>query len=76
MEGDRIDILALDARDPGTGQFRTFMDQCKREYETICIWEAWNVVLREVLLRYGFRFCSEVQKGESLKGYRYDAGQR
>ncbi len=73
VNGDRVDILALDARDPGSGQFRTFMDQCKQEFETICIWEVWSPVLRSVLPRYGFSPFSEVDKdtGEALKGFRY-----
>ncbi len=73
---DRIDILAVDAMIPGTGQFRTFIDQCKQEFETVCIWEVWNPWLHEVLQRYGFRAVEEKDPdtGEELKGYRYDAG--
>ena len=76
VNGDRVDILALDARDPGTGQFRIFMDQCKREFETIYIWEVWNPTLRHVLARYGFLPVTEkdLDTEEELKGYRYVSG--
>ncbi len=74
VNGDRIDILAVYATDPGTGQFREFIDQCKREFETICVWDIWGDWLALVLQRYGFRFYREIQRGEELEGYRYDAG--
>ncbi len=76
VSANRIDILALDATIPGTGQLRNFIDQCKREYETVCIWEVWNPWLHEVLRRYGFRALREADPdtGEELDGYRYDAG--
>lgn len=77
VDGDRLDILALDASAPGTGQLRAFIDQCKREFETICIWEIWNPLLEEILRRYGFRaFKRAVDKDtdEEMDGYRYDAG--
>lgn len=75
-DGDRVDILAVDATKPGTGQFRAFIDQCKLEYETIVILEVWNDWLIEVLRRYGFHFCLTVQNGEHVIGWKYDAGQR
>jgi|SRR3989304_3216074 len=77
-EKDRLDLLAFNALVPGIGQFRRFIQRCKREYETICIWEIWNPMLHEVLQRYGFRAYSEKDRdtGELLEGYRYDAGSR
>lgn len=76
--GDRLDLLAINALIPGIGQFRRFIRRCKREYETICIWEVWNSWLPEVLQQYGFRAHSEKDRdtGERLEGYRYDAGRR
>lgn len=72
--GKRLDILVVDATKPGTGQLRAFIDQCKREYEVIIIWEVWNDMLVEILQRYGFRWYEEVtDEGEQLGGYRYDA---
>lgn len=70
----RVDILALDATKPGTGQLRKFIDRCKREYKTICIWEVWNPWLRDVLKRYGFYTYQAFDRdsGEWLAGYRYD----
>jgi hypothetical protein len=74
--GNRLDLLAFNALIPGLGQFRRFIQRCKREYETICIWEVWNSWLPEVLQRYGFRAYSEMDRdtGEPLEGYRYDVG--
>ena len=74
--GDRLDLLAFNALIPGTGQFRRFIQRCKSEYETVCIWEVWNPMLHEVLPRYGFRAYSERDRdtGAPLEGYRYDAG--
>ena len=76
--GDRLDLLAVNALVPGIGQFRRFIQRCKREYETICIWEVWNPMLHEILQRYGFRAYSEKDRhtGERLEGYRYDAGHK
>jgi len=49
-----LDILAVDAGHPGTGQFREFIHQCKIEFDQVVIWEVWNEMLPEVLQRYGF----------------------
>lgn len=76
VKENRLDLLAFNALVPGVGQFRRFIGRCKREYETICIWEVWNPWLHEVLQRYGFRAYSEVDRDtdERLEGYRYDGG--
>jgi len=73
---DRLDILAVDATNPGTGQFRAFIEQAKREFATIYLWEVWNPILAEILQRYDFQTCTQVDKntGEILNGYRYDGG--
>ena len=74
--GKRLDLLAVNATKPGSGQFRAFIAQAKREFETICVWEVWNPLLDLVLPRYGFRYYEEAdaRTGEPLAGYRYDAG--
>ena len=71
---DRLDILAVDATNPGTGQFRVFIEQAKKEFATIYLWEVWNPILAETLQRYGFQACTQVDKdtGEILNGYRHD----
>jgi hypothetical protein len=53
-DGTELNLLAVFARQVGTGQFRRFIDQCKRNYSTVRVLEVWNDDLRKVLLRYGF----------------------
>ena len=75
---DRLDLVAVDASIPGTGQFRTFIKKAKQEYAVICIWEVWNPMLDEILPRYGFKPHAGVDEdtGESLSGYRWTEGFR
>lgn len=70
---DRLDLVAVDALIPGTGQFRTFINRAKEEFSTLCIWEVWNPVLEEVLPRYGFHphKDTDADTGEKLEGYRW-----
>jgi hypothetical protein len=71
-KGDRLDVLAVVASMPGTGQFREFVRRAKLEYRTICVWEDWNPLVGEILNRYGFRRVTEVQDdGELLTGWRW-----
>lgn len=76
VHGRRLDLLVVDASRPGTGQFRAFIDAAKREFDMIYLWEVWNPALDLILQRYGFRACREadLDTGEILDGYRYDAG--
>ena len=53
-DGAELNLLAVFARQVGTGQFRTFIDQCKRNYSIVRVLEVWNDDLRKVLIRYGF----------------------
>lgn len=72
--GDRLNLLAVGSSNPGTGQFRNFIAECKRFYKTICIWECWNPILPPILERYGFKSETEIQgDGEVLDGYRWDS---
>ncbi len=76
VEGGQLEILAVDATKPGTGQFRKFMKQCKQEYEAIIVWEVWNKGLEQVLVRYGFTPHAGIEPltQEPLTGMRWDAG--
>ena len=71
---ERLDLLVVDATIPGTGQFRTFIEKAKLEYETICVWEVWNKDLRPILERYGFFPYHETDPDtdEPLEGYRWN----
>ena len=71
--GDRLEILAVLARNAGTGQFRRFIAECKRHYKTVCIWEDWNPLVADALLRYGFRRSStHTVEGELLIGWKWE----
>ena len=52
-DGD-LHLLAVQADAPGLGQFRSFIVHCKNHFDTIYIWEIWNVWLPTVLEKYGF----------------------
>lgn len=54
IEGRKLSLLAVVATEKRTGQFRKFIAQAKRKFDTIEIVEVWNINLRRVLLRYGF----------------------
>lgn len=63
--GPRLDLLAIIASRPKTGQFHRFMDACKEEFSEIYIWETWNPMLAKILRRYGFKECSRTERGET-----------
>lgn len=52
--GDELILLVVAARQPGKGQFRNFIHQCKSNYKIIRVLEVWNDELRKTLLRYRF----------------------
>lgn len=68
----RLEILAIVATIPGTGQFRRFIVAAKQAYPTIFIWHVWNVRLEATLKRYGFVPATRTEPdGEVLTGYRW-----
>lgn len=65
----RVDILAVQAAIPGTGQFRRFIHECKKEFDFIGIWAIFNPVLISILHRYGFHPYQDVfVGGEIIEG--------
>ena len=52
--GKALEILAVTATEPGTGQFREFIKQAKESYDSIRIWSVVNDQLGLALKRYGF----------------------
>lgn len=54
IENDTLSLLAVEARNKGTGQFRMFIKQAKRQFKVIELLEVYNLGLRSVLVRYGF----------------------
>ena len=75
VRSPRLDILAVIASQPGTGQFRAFIAQAKTEFDTICIWECWNPLLPEILPRYGFQPATDFIDHQQLTGFRWDKPQ-
>lgn len=68
----RLDILAIGSSHPGSGQFRRFIVQAKTEFDTICVWEVWNPLLKAVLPRYGFVPATDFFEGSQVSGFRWD----
>ncbi len=71
VSGTHLDILAVHTFTPGHGQFRTFINDCKREFETIRLLEVWNSRLARKLKKYGFEPFIATEDGEQLSGYRW-----
>jgi hypothetical protein len=72
VRGDRLDILAVAATNPGHGDFSRFLDDCQKNYQTIGIWEIWNGSLASMLKRRGFREVREELDGDLVSGLRWD----
>jgi len=70
--GQHLHLLSVLATEPGTGQFRRFMEACKAEYSTISVWHIMNPDLRVMLRRYGFKVARQTEPdGEVLLGMRW-----
>lgn len=54
LKETRLDILAVVADAPGTGQFREFIRLAKLRFLTIGVWDIWGDNLKHTLARYGF----------------------
>lgn len=69
----RLEILAVDADNPGHGQFRAFIAQMKQAYLVIVVWFVGNPDLESALERYGFKRHSETDnQGEFLEGWKWE----
>lgn len=73
--GDGVEILAVIAPTPGSGQFRDFIEAAKANYQHVSIFEIWNRTMVNTLSRYGFApFDGKGQFGESVTGMRWEKG--
>jgi hypothetical protein len=72
VRGDRLDMLAVAAVNPGHGDFTQFLDECQKNYDTIGIWEIWNGSLASMLRRRGYRDVREELDGDLVTGMRWD----
>lgn len=68
----KLELLSVNALNPGTGQFRAFIDSCKKHYDCICVWEVWNDQLALILKRYGFHKARQREpNGEIVAGWKW-----
>lgn len=66
-----LDILAVIAEQKGCGQFRRFIEEAKKRFDIVSVWEDWNPVISQSLARYGFIPVSRTEKGETNEGWRW-----
>lgn len=71
VEGRELNLLTVMASEPGTGQFRRFIEACKGEYDCVGVWLVMNRDLGKALRRYGFRRTTRMHNGERIAGYRW-----
>lgn len=71
--GSRLDVLAVVASKPGTGQFRTFIEEAKAAYGEVYVWEDWNPVVSAAMERYGFTRTQQIEEGELCTGWMWTA---
>lgn len=71
-DGTRLDVLAVLATKPRSGQFKRFIRECQDYYETVCVWEDWNPIVGRTLERFGFSPEIEIQYNEPVRGWRWD----
>ena len=68
-----IEILAVEADNPGTGQLRNFITELKNSFAEIFVWEVLNPDLKRALERYGFRRTRREDADETLTGFAWKA---
>lgn len=70
INGLDLELLAVFAAKPGTGQFRRFITACKGKFDTVAVWEIWNDDLPTILTRYGFIPVEKTEDdGEVIRGF-------
>ena len=72
----QLEVLAVHATMPGSGQFRNFIAAAKHFFPTLCVWHDDNPIVGQALARYGFTREEIVDEfGAPLRGWRWDAPQ-
>lgn len=67
INGACLEVLAVVSAAPGS--FRRFISLAKLEFEQVIVWEVWNPILANALLRYDFRPYTRTESdGDVLKG--------
>lgn len=64
VRDDRLDLLALLAETPGTGQLSRFLRACQATYRVIVVYEIENLSLPFKLKHLGFHLAHEFYEGE------------
>lgn len=54
---DGLELLAVNATKPGTGQFRQFIVLAKERFPSVTLWSIMNDEMMPILARYGFSPC-------------------
>jgi hypothetical protein len=71
---DRLDVLAVGASHPGSGAFRTFIEQAKKHFRQVFIWHIINPLLNTKLAEYGFVRAKQTEPdGEKIEGWKWEA---
>jgi hypothetical protein len=68
INGQAVEILAVGATEPGKGQFRAFISDCKRDFAEVRVLEIWNPDVSSALTRYGFVPFTESRDLEVIEG--------
>lgn len=67
-----IEFLAVDSDNPGTGQFRTLIEQSKKRASRITVLHVMEPLLNTCLPRYGFTPFSRTESdGEKVTGWQW-----
>jgi hypothetical protein len=75
--GEGVEILAVIAPSPGSGQLRDFIESTKANYQHVSVLEIWNRTMVNTLSRYGFEpFDGKDQFGDPVTGMKWERGQR
>ena len=62
-------MLAVASKKPGHGHFRQFIQDLKRCYEMVIVWETWNPVLEAKMPQYGFTRVLQAASGDLATGW-------
>lgn len=71
INGDSIDILAVESDHPGRGDFSKWLRVVMQQYERVRFLHVGNDVLRKYLLRKGFRDVEWFEGNELVEGMRW-----
>lgn len=69
----RIDLLVVNAIEPGQGDGSRFIDELMTAYQTVIVWEVVSGILATMLRKRGFREYGEADiNGGVETGFRWD----